>query len=279
VSQIQAQKDNTGKAANALHSYATLSCRALCNKVKGTFPREVRDMIYKYLNPRWPHGVVCDPCETDVFQVCTFGLESRLFRHLIDARFVGKDTMKEIQEAFLRTTTFMFSRNVGSLTKFRITDSLGLGFLPVELVLNLEMHIQMGEYKFVGMRRNSQLLWGWANPHRAPAEVLHNLELFFGFKAGTTLTINCDMFAVEIDADNGPQQWLFDEVVPFLFPTICRLSAAGIKVKIRLGHDDFILPTYDNSCSLEKWSAQFLQVCLTAVIRVLHTHKSRRRIR
>jgi hypothetical protein len=168
--------------------------------------------------------VVRDPWESDVFQVFTPVTESRLFCHLTDAQFVGKDTMKEIQEAYLRSTTFMFSRNVSSLTKFRITDSFGLGLLPVELVLNLEMHIQMGEYKFVGMRRNNQRIWGWANPHRAPAEVLHNLELFFGFKAGTTLTINCDMFGVEINADKGPQQWLFDEVVPVLFPQCAGLA-------------------------------------------------------
>jgi hypothetical protein len=85
------------------------------------------------------------------------------------------------------------SRNFNSLAKVRITDTFGLGILPVDFVLNVEISIDIHKYDFLGLSSNHHYRWGWDIAPTPRTEVLYNLEHLFGFKTGTKLTINCNM--------------------------------------------------------------------------------------
>jgi hypothetical protein len=262
---LNSQSSNSWNTEIALEAYAKASCRVLCNKVYATFPREIRDMIFRYTLPD-DAIVVPSPVYYDDMYGERKEPAPNLQPHLTVDEFVGKHVAKEIVEVYYRYSTFVFNYTYMSMLSFRVTDKYYLGLIPADFILNLVVHIICGNYNFPTLKArmedtNGADGWGgggWGPPHFR--DILSNLEPIFGFKAGTKITIDLTVDDKRLEDDITQEQWEWDNVVPLIFPTLRRLSVAGYKLKVRLNSEDFVLTAVGTEYTLEQWSAVFEKV-------------------
>lgn len=251
------------KAEDALHTFAQQSCRTLCDKLHLTLPREVRDMIYRYLLPHWPveskygKGVSTSHMHKSVGKLA----------HLMEDDYVGLKCIIEIQEEYLRTTKFYFNDH-DTVQNFRMADPLDLGLLAGDFCLDVEYTCPCEGYDFGGLkRRRSVSGWGaggWGNggedwgsdwDRNRTSELPLTLQSLLGFKQGTRITVE---FTVDVgQLDPWPHwnahEWLWEQVVPCAFPILRKLSLSGRKVTVRIGWEHFRLEALSNSYSLSDW--------------------------
>jgi hypothetical protein len=262
---LNSQSSNSWNTEIALEAYAKASCRVLCNKVYATFPREIRDMIFRHTLPGHaitvPAPVYYDDRDGE--------RNSTLQGHLIDDEFVGKHVAKEIGEAYYRYSTFLFHHSYTSMLDFRVLDRYNLKLIPADFILNLVVRIVCDSYDWPTLKpriedANGAGGWGggggggWGTPYFR--DVLSNLEPTFGFKVGTKITIDLTVDEKRLEDDITQEQWEWDNVVPLIFPTLRRLSVAGYKLKVRLNSDDFVLTAVGTEYTLEQWSVVFEKV-------------------
>lgn len=146
------------EAENALPTYAKSACRALSDKVYTAFPREIRDIIYGYL---LPYSMHLDNSITPTQMISRLYLGDEGFYRwspkisisLKQPGYFSMNMAKEIVEALLRTSTFKFNKDdLRDIPEFRVTDSLGVGIVPADYMLDLHVFNNCSRYAFKGLR-------------------------------------------------------------------------------------------------------------------------------
>jgi hypothetical protein len=109
-------------------------------------------------------------------------------------------------------------------------------------------------------------------------DVLAGLEVFFGFREGTKITIRLKKERAWIDdpwsdqeshRKNNPwsdQEWICDNVIPVILPTLHRYTKSGYSVRIEiigynLAGKDRVFELRENALS-DSWRTAFEQVRL-----------------
>ncbi|KAH4002872.1 hypothetical protein HBI56_056870 [Parastagonospora nodorum] len=257
--------NNTRIAEAALRDYANAACRRLCRKIYATFSREVRDIIYVHLLQDRPYRISDDIYANGGIE--DWGSSSALWlgrhthNHLTKAASVGTHIVRELEEVFLRTTTFLFPHNSRCMSKFRLTDHLKLGLIPADFILNVQLQISCGLFDLPDLRPISHGNSTWDSPdHLRPEALAVRLEDLFGFRHGSKITVDLDVDAIRLPDTTAKEQWLFDNVVPLIFASLRRLIQAGYKLKVILGDGDFVLRAPDGRFSLEQWTVKLVQM-------------------
>lgn len=138
------------------------------------------------------------------------------------------------------------------MPRFRVTDQWKLGFHPVEFASKIDITINCEEYAIEGVTPLPSVRF-WANhtanldpwdyseeqiahiasKRRGPKPIstlLVELESLFGFKSGTSITFNLSLTDIRIRSTLEKQEWLCDNVMPVVFPTLQRLMGAGQRI-------------------------------------------------
>lgn len=125
---------------------------------------------------------------------------------------------KEILDVLLRTRKWCFAEaSLCKVPAFRITDSLDVGIIPADFVLNVHVIIGCWRLAFEGLRRIQVGGDGWGGFGINPkVDLLTSLEYLFGFKTGTKTT---KKFSIDIDElvpkiRENAQGWLCGVVMP-----------------------------------------------------------------
>lgn len=246
-----------------LYVRAVVESRKFCISVYEKFPREIRDMIYSCLLGR-RESRVCEfpPAGAGKSHVhpTLQNLFSCLYSTTQPEKYVqgGKalcfEMKQELGELYYKSSCFHFEHNpkainrTEALSQFRIVDQWNLGVFPAAFISNVNMKICFTTSHFDGLdmkkvRQNAgQMEDPWEIRQceiesvygRPRIEYLVTLNSLFGFRPGTSLTIEC---LLKDDKNVGPfdkQEWMCRSVVPFIFPTLLRLKATGYNVRIKL---------------------------------------------
>jgi hypothetical protein len=276
----------------AFEAYAKNECREFCNKVHKTFPREIRDIIYGYVTDT-NNVAVSEPAskskkssrpvtyfgstsETQL-RLCDYDEEAD---HWWDETFVGAEMVREIGENFYRTTCFQFEDKFDLIPKFRVTDQWNLGFIPAAFVSNVEVSINCDAHEFKKDDEDPWATaahgWGWDTecndrvPKAIPrSSILVHLESLFGFRPGTNITIEITMDRYRGINSDERQEFMCENIVPFLFPTLLRLRDTGLRVRFKTfvimqcAWGDDILRVFTsawNPASVDEFTKNFFEV-------------------
>jgi len=183
-----------------------------------------------------------------------------------DSCYVGEDMLRELSEHYYRTVLFLFEADCELIPKFRITDQWGLGLVPGDIVTNIGISVNCASYDFAGLDSilgdesdffNPNNGWnntnannggwgaaasGWGDESptgRKPCEALSlSLEHLFGFKVGTSISIQLSVETISKCSYFEGHQWMCEAVIPVLLPTLQRLKVAGYKLRVVLNSED-----------------------------------------
>jgi hypothetical protein len=257
----QTKTNAQASAAKSLEAYAKASCRQLCDEVYSRFPREVRDMIYGYVNTTADMRIDLNAGWGGKYSYFESVSEAQWHdsikdpQHWWETDFVGENLRRELSEYYYRSNCFLFSDKFELLPRFRVTDQWKLGFVPADVIANVGVSISCADYDFKGLvplskpDRNSSAWdydgWGGDISPRDPCSVLlSKLEQLFGFKKGTRVSMK---FIVGKGKKKGTtlevKQWLCDTVLAFTLPSIQRLASNGYVLRIILA-DGFACDGY-----------------------------------
>jgi hypothetical protein len=246
LSDDAAEKEKT--TSQALESYAKVACRDLCEEIYNVFPREVRDIIYGYLHSQSKVRIVSDSADwgpiyfTSVNEVQwhgqdPWGAKEQIADHWWRVECTGEYFRREMSEQYYRSTLFDFSDRFTLLPKFRCTDPWGVGFLPADIVMNIEVHILCYQYGFDGLEPASDGWSGtptWDCEQYETSKLLTGLEHIFGFAKGTKITLRTTVGRYKENNPLESQEWMCDTVLPFIMPTLQRLASSGLDIRIVL---------------------------------------------
>jgi len=223
----------------------------------------VRDIIYVHLLQDKPYEVNDDTYTVDNTNGPTDSWGNRVrwpnrhtHSHLTEAASMGKRIVREIEQVYLRTTTFVFIGDCRPMSRFRLVDHLGLGLIAAHFIVNVEVQIACEIFDLPGLRPDpgaqQNNAWGaWdAYPLLHASEMAIRLENLFGFRKGSKILIDLVIDSSRVAKSTSPEQWLCNTVVPFIFESLRRLNQAGYNIKLRLGSDDFILQVADKIVSV-----------------------------
>lgn len=268
--------EEVAKESNADHlisKYAERSCRKLCEDVQKTFPREIRDMIYRNLIPwstrhvdtYWPQISSWDPkpisyfnssCESDWNK--KWADHKKMDQHLWKVEFMGLSTRQEIAEEYYRTVQFKFWDSYELINPFLITDQWKLGLFPAEVVANVAIMILLKGYDFPSLedteRGDDTTSSFHGNPEADPfmqrkreavarasrAEIITKLSHCFAFKPGATIFILFTITDYEPTTTTclDQQRIMFHILFPLIIPTLQRFEKLGYKVRVCIEHEE-----------------------------------------
>lgn len=246
---IEAAKKTT---ETALDDFAKTECRILCDEVAARLPREVRDMIYDCILSE-------EHCETTITSEYFEGSErtSNTLNHWRYAAFVGDRLHQELGEHFFRHTVFTFgpdAEGLEQLPKFRTMDASKIGYIPAQFVCNIQVDIDCSTYnvdKFpFGLKKEEPMdnswvvanAWGsvdddYGTKYVSKVGLWTSLELMFGFQPGTKILIHLNASRLSGGGHLADQEWLSDNIVPLISPTIQRCKAIGYHISLSLAID------------------------------------------
>ena len=255
----KAAEANTTDARAALDEYAKAICRSFCEEVYDRFPREVRDMIYGYIYLEGKIDITPEYLDAE---------SPKQLDHWRYAEFVGSDMHQELGEHFFRITVFKFGSSMSCLArvpKCRVFDESKIGYVPAYYAMDVQIDISCVDYDIEhflvdpdkSKKKNSNGGWntnnGWGSSERSEPEYeskvafLSNLESLFGFQQGTKLLLR-------IVGEGGwgmegyiqSQEWMCNNIVPLIHPTVQRLKAAGYHMGLVLavGEEWYHLPEF-----------------------------------
>lgn len=196
-----------GNTKSALETYAQTSCRTLCDKVRITFPQEVRDMIFRYLIVDWPEEQSYD----DVWMVrddLTTPVSSEVlhdiirWKHLTRVEYMGIEAIKEIQYVFFKTTTFHIPEKITNILKFRTYDPLRLGIIPADHKVTVQLLVNCERYHFSGIVHRRRADWYGEGDRSAPSTLIMKLESLFSFHPGSKFIISLEICKDELENTN-----------------------------------------------------------------------------
>ena len=243
----KAAEANTTDARAALDEYAKAICRSFCEEVYDRLPREVRDMIYGYIYLEGKIDITPEYLDAE---------SPKQLDHWRYAEFVGSDMHQELGEHFFRLTVFEFGSNMSCLArvpKCRMLDESKIGYVPAYYAMNVQININCMAYdmRCVSMdpdkskKKNSNGGWNTSNiwgtsersepEYESKAAFLSSLESLFGFHQGTKLLLRITGERSWLGEDHiHSQEWMCNNILPLVYPTIQRLKAAEYHVGLVL---------------------------------------------
>ncbi|KAF2250163.1 hypothetical protein BU26DRAFT_604391 [Trematosphaeria pertusa] len=209
------QQDEDAKNAELEH-YAKLSCRALCEQMWATLPRELRDAVYEdIVGPSLIHK--------PAFwrrKMRTLGRDA----HWWNGEYVGNEVLRELAETWYRTQRFRFSLPE-AIPKYLDTDEFGLGIDPTEFIAHVELvRVQKGGFQLrrSKLRRQPECFATLKRDERlAGIKCLERLKR----RADIHIRMNLERFLEK----KNPIADSIEEFTP-LFPVLRLLQDAGCKV-------------------------------------------------
>jgi hypothetical protein len=233
----------------------------------------VRDIIYGHLNYLPEAHVDLDPLrgwEEVGYFVSTSEAEWQSAPHYTprsnhwwEVEFVGCCLKREMSEHYYRSVRFLFDSHFEWLPRFRVTDQWNLGFRPVDIVLNIGVTIDCGDFTFEGLEPREDVDdWSTVTGRRSCDQLAMQLEHLFGFKQRTKIFVTITVDAVLNGGSLEAQAWMCKTVLPIILPTIRRLMSAGYNIQLTLSkqlHDpNFVIDSH--MIALETWSLRFAEV-------------------
>ncbi|KAI4675342.1 uncharacterized protein J4E84_010084 [Alternaria hordeiaustralica] len=241
------------KADDAFLALAQMECLELCTKVHNAFPREIRDAIYSYITGDKDVYIACGDYPGRTWDCHSLASACCIAANVKAARwwkpeYMGAQMVQEIGENYYRSSHFIFESTIARIVPFRAIDHLDLGFAPVDFISNVEIKINCRNYKFKQIGREDSYIpadihsrdadfeSGWVTErHReSPKQLLVELELLFGFRHGTAITIDLLSKLCEDATLLEQQEWMAYTVVPVIFPILQRLKDVGCRARILL---------------------------------------------
>lgn len=213
-----------------LEAFAKSECRSLTDTLICKLPRELRDIIYRYLSTQEKRidsdyfrstmdpVTRCYSCDQARWKATHFP-EHFWSTDYVDSQFVG-----ELSENYYRTSTFVFGDGRGLIGKFLNTDQLGIGFLPKELVSSIEVRMSAITHDRGSFRA---YIFGVPKP---PERLQETLEGLVELKAGSNV---CIQFSTEAKCAENRKS-LFVGALPVLFPKLQIVALAGYRLKFIL---------------------------------------------
>ncbi|KAH6629211.1 hypothetical protein C7974DRAFT_472063 [Boeremia exigua] len=244
LQQVAADADTS--AEQAFQDYANTVCRELCDAVYNSLPREVRDMIYGYLYEEQSWDV------TDAY----FDLDAVPTKYCAPAHMwkpsaAGEALHRELCEHFFRSNKYCFYK-ASFMPEFRAIDRWGIGYTPAVLPTDIRIDFRYGDYdlnkkdnkRVESKDREGNHGWGsngWGSnawdttdsTRKTRSELLSELEMLFGFCAGTRLTIRVVPLSSGWDyASIEVRERAFNDFFPLVLPVLDRLRASGCRSRI-----------------------------------------------
>ncbi|KAI8931798.1 hypothetical protein NX059_011435 [Plenodomus lindquistii] len=239
---------------NATTAFAKASCKELTDRMHTLLPREIRDIIYKHLNPS-------SPAQVRTWKDDNWGGDIAVDlpqEYLGDREYVSKMFSIELREELYRNTCIDFADQLHDIASFRTKDEWTVGFAPVDFNLSIAVSVKCARYTFKNVIRRPR---DWTALGVVPTEDLTTkLETLFGFKTGTKVAIKLLVTTGSLEPPLESDPWLCDEVLPFIFPTLRRLADAGTKVVVHFGNDGCTLPIHNAEVTLEDLRVLFEKV-------------------
>ncbi|KAL1598160.1 hypothetical protein SLS59_007170 [Nothophoma quercina] len=218
----KATEANTTDARAALDEYARAICRSFCEEVYDRFPREIRDMIYGYIYLEGNIDIVPEYLDAESL---------KQLDHWRYAEFAGSEMHQELGEHFFRLTVFEFGSNMSCLArvpKCRMLDESKIGYVPAYYTMNVQIDINCMAYdigcfpidpskskkKNFNSGWNTNNSWGTSEREGSWLEEDHIYS----------------------------QEWMCNNIVPLVYPTIQRLKAAGYHVGLVLAVSEGLYP-------------------------------------
>lgn len=198
------------------------ACLSVCSAVQTRLPRELRDMIFKYL-------LLEDGVHARLFHYYNT-LDPKAPRHYWNKEFTGDATIRELTESWYRSVRFDFDRS--------------LDFLP-HLLAQIDNTLRCTRQELIG-KASFKILqcdldrWPAADANGIPSPqslLLKNMESLFLLRPGAMIYIILESplpwFSESKNLLERQAQFL-KRVLDIIFPTLRRLRWAGYSLAISI---------------------------------------------
>lgn len=280
-----AVQDKESELQVACVAYAKQSCRSLCHDIYSKFPREIRDMIYSYIHLPEDVQVTSEYFINENESKIRMPYLPHLPEHVWGTDYLGEKVQLELCEQFYCATTFHFpASELEVLPLFRVEDPWKLSQPPAFFVTNLSLDIHCREWYLgkedIKAERHVCEPCNWCRDtprwgitpepppptkkekekamdrvkEKAKQKLLLDLELLFGFRRGTKITLRISSGRRYEEEVQNEHDWMLDNVLPAILPTLHRFKEFGYSVHVilhrvgsmmgfqDLGCEDFLVP-------------------------------------
>lgn len=214
-----------------LEAFAKSECRTLLGIFMTKLPREIRDMVYRYLSTKQEERIDSDYFRSTMDPVTKlYSYDQPRWRtthfpqHFWNTDYAEPEFIQELSESYYRTSKFVFGDGQGLISKFLNTDQLGVGFPPKEVVSSIEVRLSAITHDRGSFRA---YIFGVPKP---PERLQAALEGLLELKSGSNV---CIQFSTEAKCEKEREE-LFIGALPVLFPKMQVAALAGYRLKFVL---------------------------------------------
>lgn len=224
----------TPSTKDTMEQLAKAECLELSNQIMNKLPREVRDMIYLHLSTRDKEIIEREHFRTTLdplTRLYSYDFErwkkQHFSEHFWNPEYISKPMYDELVENYYRTSTFVFSDDVGVMKRFLTTDEMRLGLLPKDLVSKVEIGLNAVSYD-----RGSFRAYMFGVP-KSPERMREALDGIDQLKAGARVVIR---FVTEAKTEKEREEH-YRGAMGVLFDAAQREKMSKYRVKFVVDED------------------------------------------
>jgi hypothetical protein len=234
--------------------YAKASCRQLCERMVEVLPRELRDIVYSYLQEGQAIQVIIPITsrlgdkkrdrKTPLFRAIRVGPNFDRDAHYFMSEYVGHQFQYEILEEWYRGSVF-FLNNAKVVKRFCSQDEWGAGVIPAQYIHNIVLRVGHNT-SFPGCAENAVI---------HVKDSVRALRPLFKCRSGLLITIEVsDPYG---HRRQGCKKWQGEpegfKAIPWrialvrkIFPTIRRLAEQGQVVHLVFAKRTYLCTAFED---------------------------------